>query len=407
MHGALWHRAGPESPQWPRASEPSKAAPLGDAELEPVGIYLGNTATDRIEEALASSPEAPVAGLLAGYPLYGPRRPFILVTHALPIDFPLNEDGEPEFSSDAFADAYPAFAELGGDVCVVGWFSARPRNAAGMSPFERYAHRRHFPEKWQVAFLIDSTRRTSRLYRWDEDRLVACDQFYFWNCASEPVEGLFAAEEAPEPAVLTYDDARFDEAAVAVDTHVREDEKRRAFIPWLLAAALVVLIYLLIPNAPGSIFWLRARQADEATGLSRLQQDLAVLELEAERLESLRIQALAEPRVGDEPVDANPAELGQVALSDAQPVSSDPVHEAGQSAPAAAASTAAPQPLRDPADRADYVIQPGDTMWSISSILLGDPWGFRALAEENEIADPDVIFPGQRLRVPGDSQQEQ
>src|SRR5690606_40690649 len=82
VHGALWHREGPKSAPWPQANEPTKAAPIGDADQEPLGIFLGSTAMERIEVALTSDPEAPVTGLLAGLPLFGPRRPFILVTHA-------------------------------------------------------------------------------------------------------------------------------------------------------------------------------------------------------------------------------------------------------------------------------------------------------------------------------------
>ena len=129
MNGAVWHREGPKETPWPRANEPSKATPLGNAQREPLGIFLGNTAIDRVEEAIATDPEASITGLLIGYPFTGPYRPFILVTEALIVDFPINEDGEPEFSSHGFADAYPAFAELGSDVSVVGWFSAQPRKA--------------------------------------------------------------------------------------------------------------------------------------------------------------------------------------------------------------------------------------------------------------------------------------
>ena len=45
-------------------------------------------------------------------------------------------------------------------------------------------------------------------------------------------------------------------------------------------------------------------------------------------------------------------------------------------------------------------IQPGDTMWSISRTLLGDPWAFRGLAETNEIEDPNTIYPVNGLQFP-------
>ena len=440
MHGALWHREGPKSTPWPLAKEPVKATPLGDADQEPLGIFLGRTATEKIEEALTSSPDAPVTGLLVGLALSSPRRPFILVTHALPVDIPVNDDGEPEFSADAFADAYGAFAELGGGLSVVGWFSARPRQAPEMSAYERYSHRKHFPEKWQVAFLIDSIRGTSRLYRWDDERLVACNHFYFWDSAAEPVEGLLAQEEpepAPIPTLIVYDESIYDEAAVA-----RESEKSRRIplVVWLSAAALLLLIYLLIPQAPGSIFWLRARQADQAGGLSRLERDLAALESEGQRLQALLGQSPASPGsqgsagTGQSaapaaavpqaapaspglqgtqaaqvpgPVQATSAQSATAAGSQAAQAPSSPSPQAtGSQAAQQGSVQAAPQSGGQAASsagrdgEADYVIQPGDTMWSISLTLLGDPWQFRALAEANDIEDPSLIFPGQRLRLP-------
>jgi len=425
VNGALWHREGPKETPWPRANEPSKATPLGNAQREPLGIFLGNTAIDRVEEAIATDPEASITGLLIGYPFTGPYRPFILVTEALIVDFPINEDGEPEFSSHGFADAYPAFAELGSDVSVVGWFSAQPRKAPELSAYERYSHRKHFPEKWQLAFVIDTLQGTSRLYRWDEDRLVSCDQYYFWNRTSEPVESLLFQEAEVAPAVIAYDEPWDEEVAVAAaaDVPSRTTRKKRTIIPWIVAAACLLLIYLLIPQAPGSIFWLRARQADQATDLYRLEQDLAMLVREAEILESIREQAPPAPELepgretaSNRPQEAASSASGASGASSASGASASGTALPATSAPQASQGTGSGAPgstltasispaVETPTDAGgDYVIQPGDTMWSISTTLLGDPWRFRSLAEDNQIADPNVIFPGQRLRLPSDSE---
>lgn len=49
-----------------------------------------------------------------------------------------------------------------------------------------------------------------------------------------------------------------------------------------------------------------------------------------------------------------------------------------------------------------YVVQAGDTLWSISGRVYGDPHQFRRLYEANPrvLASPDHIYPGQVLRVP-------
>jgi proteasome lid subunit RPN8/RPN11/LysM repeat protein len=53
----------------------------------------------------------------------------------------------------------------------------------------------------------------------------------------------------------------------------------------------------------------------------------------------------------------------------------------------------------------DYVVQRGDTLWSIAGKLWGDPSLFRLIAEENDIANPSSIRVGRVLRVPADPHQ--
>lgn len=46
-----------------------------------------------------------------------------------------------------------------------------------------------------------------------------------------------------------------------------------------------------------------------------------------------------------------------------------------------------------------YVVKKGDTLWSISERYTGTPFNYPRIAGENRIADPDLIFPGQRIRL--------
>ena len=46
-----------------------------------------------------------------------------------------------------------------------------------------------------------------------------------------------------------------------------------------------------------------------------------------------------------------------------------------------------------------YVVVTGDTLWSISERFTGNPFNFPRIAGENRIANPDLIFPGQRIRL--------
>ena len=59
------------------------------------------------------------------------------------------------------------------------------------------------------------------------------------------------------------------------------------------------------------------------------------------------------------------------------------------------AAAAAPEPVF-------YTVQPGDSLWKIASQHYGDGNKWNALFEANRevIKDPDLIYPGQQIRVP-------
>lgn len=46
-----------------------------------------------------------------------------------------------------------------------------------------------------------------------------------------------------------------------------------------------------------------------------------------------------------------------------------------------------------------YVVQPGDTLWSIAGRFLEDPWRWRDVWRGNDLSNPDRIFPGDVLRL--------
>lgn len=56
-------------------------------------------------------------------------------------------------------------------------------------------------------------------------------------------------------------------------------------------------------------------------------------------------------------------------------------------------------PATMPVDIDVYVVKKDDTLWSISERLTGNPFNYPRIAGENRIADPDLIFPGQRIRL--------
>lgn len=408
MFETPWYQWGPAGDDWRLGTEPAGATAIGSPDDEPMAIYLGSRAMELINRRMEEDPDTPFAGLLLGYPLAGRNRRFVLVTDVLV--FPVSlDDGDVRLTPYLFEQLEPVWRSRGDRAYVVGWCHAGPKRGIALSSFHRFNHHRYFPRPWQVALIIDTSRHASLLYRWQGEALVPCDDFYYWNMEQEPVVSLL---EPPG-----HVEAGFVQVAASSPEERPTDRPARPRWTWLLA---VLVGYALIPQAPGSIMWVRHQLTAESRRLEELRADLTALESEGQRLQQ-EVQATAGAPAppaspGAEAVSTGPSasEAPAPAESTGPPftaagrpaaVAANPAFVTGE-IPALSAiesdddSTPATGEASPPSGGRDYVIKPGDTMWSISRTLLGDPWAFRRLAQTNQIEDPDIIFPGQRLTLP-------
>ena len=46
-----------------------------------------------------------------------------------------------------------------------------------------------------------------------------------------------------------------------------------------------------------------------------------------------------------------------------------------------------------------HIVVKGDTLWDIAAKYLGDPFRYPELAKLSRINDPDLIYPGDRIRI--------
>ena len=49
----------------------------------------------------------------------------------------------------------------------------------------------------------------------------------------------------------------------------------------------------------------------------------------------------------------------------------------------------------------NYTVKPGDSLSAIAQKYYGDAMDYKKIAHYNNISNPDLIQPGQRLRIPG------
>ena len=67
---------------------------------------------------------------------------------------------------------------------------------------------------------------------------------------------------------------------------------------------------------------------------------------------------------------------------------------------AASSSSGENTPSKNPSAPTVYTVRKGDTLWAIAKKYLGDGSRYPELASLNGISNPNLIFPGQQVRIP-------
>lgn len=49
----------------------------------------------------------------------------------------------------------------------------------------------------------------------------------------------------------------------------------------------------------------------------------------------------------------------------------------------------------------DYIVQKGDNLWNISKRFYGAGSEYHRIVKANKISNPNLIYPGQKLKIPG------
>jgi nucleoid-associated protein YgaU len=121
-----------------------------------------------------------------------------------------------------------------------------------------------------------------------------------------------------------------------------------------------------------------------------------------------RIKVFADARLVAETVaDADGRWTAEIAAEDAEGADRFGVEAVGSNA-AATARASAPVVLAEEGRArglapGEIMVRQGDTLWRIAENLFGDGLRYTVIYQANEdrIRDPDLIFPGQALTVPG------
>ncbi|HEY8370619.1 MAG TPA: LysM domain-containing protein [Thermodesulfobacteriota bacterium] len=63
------------------------------------------------------------------------------------------------------------------------------------------------------------------------------------------------------------------------------------------------------------------------------------------------------------------------------------------------AEGASPEAAETIEEVVDYTVVPGDTLWDIARRFTRNPFRYREIASDNDLRNPHLIFPGQRLTL--------
>lgn len=83
-----------------------------------------------------------------------------------------------------------------------------------------------------------------------------------------------------------------------------------------------------------------------------------------------------------------------------EPAAPEPAPEPAAAPAAVPAPEPAAEPVLRPTAPTQYVVQPGDTLWSIANVFLRDPWFWSEIWLVNpQVRNPHLIYPGDVLSI--------
>lgn len=334
--------------------------------------YLAPTLEQEMVD-LAGARPGPQAGVIFGYAGRDAAGPFVVAVRVLPFSQVEPLEGGVRVPRPSWWELSLKWQQELPELEPVGWFRIQPGQGTQLGSYDRFTAYQRFADPLQFSWVLDPERGRQALYAWEGSELVALPGY--WRCTEPPV--------IPPRVTLKQ------RPAAATARRVGVLATLAALKPWLVAAAGATALYLLLPFAPGSLTS-RLRPAPAAPEV--FPTSPAGEHQAASPIVAGGATGAALLDAGGEQ-DAWAAQAGGQARSPAPPAPADqPSLREGSGSGAPSSNVA----------YISYQVGRGETLWSISLRLLGDPTRYREIAALNGITDPSRLQAGQILIIPID-----
>lgn len=380
-----WYRRGPHPDSLPSRHIPTPHHLIGAPDV-PLRVFLRRSAWDDIEEFAAAGDGEERGGILVGRPYTDDDGPFIVIEGAIPAHNARPTVGGVTFTQQAWDDLETTMRARFSSELVVGWFHTHPGYGVFLSGYDRFTAHRFFPEWWQLTYVIDPLRQRQGLFHWRDGGLQPLSGFWVYDDGVTVDIGSVSGA-ATESAAVHFPAAQGTSATgtTAESTMVTG----MSVLRWasVMAVVCLLLVAATVLPLPGSLSSLNDHVRERGSETERLSDELARL-----RQRHHVLQQAITLMDGDDAPRPTPTTVGSGAMRGTT--------EADQNAEENAGAPAAPRQFSDGYDGQRYVVRVGDTLWTISERLLGDPHAYIRVASQNDLTDPDLILPGWELEMP-------
>lgn len=351
--------------------EPSEFFQVGKAQ-DDLKIYLRYDLFRALDDFAAKDSSREQAGLLVGRLGDSKEGPFLVVEDAIEIS--IGDANTGRFSAASWQRGYRIAKTRHPQHEIVGWFHSHLDQGVELTEEELSIHQRHFPEEWQLIYVVDPVRRDRNFHVRTGDQMTAVEGFRIFG-----KEGRMGAVANAEVRSVKADGALKERYVERSLEKIQKQLSRPGFAPKdLLIIALLVTNLLLLLWRPTPPVKVDTKELEQ--GQVEISEQVGSMQSRLQKLE----RQLTEVSILD----------GEMNLDDEELDLPKPKAKPGKA-----------QPVSGKKVRL-HKVAGGDTLSSICAKYYDNstPKATAALARHNKLKAPYYdIFPGDTLKIPDKS----